>query len=392
MQTAMVGLWPAKNAAAGPNWPGGGAGGGRVDAAAPRHDPVPMNTAPVARTALPALIAIAALAGCAGPDRAAAIDPDAIRPRTDLAMFDGRSGAAMTWPQLMDGIADADVVIIGELHDDAVGHRVQRALVEDAVARFDNIALSMEMLERGEQWIVDDYLADLIDRERFIQDTASTRWRQLARQYLDGEIRRREFSEKIMAPGWPDWESNYQPIIDAAKAGGAKVIAANAPFARYSKFIPADNYDGLEKMTPAQRRLVETADVPPSGRYRERFWEVMAGRAEGAEPAPAPEAADGEDPHPPQTDEQVRRGLYVQMLYDATMADSIADALNDGAAKVIHLVGQFHSDFEGGTVLELRRRAPEARIVVISMQREPASGLRDEDRDRGDVVMYTMPR
>ena len=72
------------------------------------------------------------------------------------------------------------------------------------------------------------------------------------------------------------------------------------------------------------------------------------------------------------------------------MADSIADALKDGATKVIHLVGQFHSDYWGGTAMELARRAPNAKILLISMQREPSTTLREEDADRADIVVYTV--
>ncbi len=293
----------------------------------------------------------------------------------------------------MSRVADADVTIIGELHDDAVGHAFQRAVVEDAVAREPNLALSMEMLDRSEQSIVDDYVADLIDREKFYELTASTRWRKVASEYLAGEINKSKFKERILRIGWPDWETNYQPIIDAAKDGGGRIVAANAPWLRYSKLITEDGYEKLETLTDEQRRLIETPEVPDSGTYRERFWEVMVDRAEGEEPE-EPES-DGDDPdaaHMEMSDEVVRRSFHSQMMYDATMADSIAEALESGAKKVIHLVGQFHSDFEGGTVLELRRRFPGARILLISMQKESVATLREEDTDRADIVVYTGAR
>lgn len=71
------------------------------------------------------------------------------------------------------------------------------------------------------------------------------------------------------------------------------------------------------------------------------------------------------------------------------MADSIARARRGGAAKVIHLVGQFHADFAGGTVQELRARLPGVRVLILSMQRAEGASLRSEDRDRADVVVYT---
>src|SRR5436189_2036002 len=41
----------------------------------------------------------------------------------------GMSGIRLDWPQLMDALAWADVIIIGEQHDDAIGHAFQRAVV-----------------------------------------------------------------------------------------------------------------------------------------------------------------------------------------------------------------------------------------------------------------------
>lgn len=317
-----------------------------------------------------------------------------IQPRTDLLILDGHSGDPVGWEDMMQAILDADVLIVGEQHDDANGHQVQQSIVLDVTNRWENIALSMEMLDRSEQSIVDDYLADFIDRDKFMELTASTAWRKLVLEYLTREINRKTFAEKILRIGWPDWEINYQPMIDTMKDAGERVIAANAPWARYTKLVTADGFEDIDTMTPAQRRLIEIPDVPEDGEYRERFWDVMVDRDEGEEPDPAEAEAeeDSDAAHMELTDEQVRRSFHSQLMYDATMAGSIADALNDGVGKVIHLVGQFHSDFEGGTVLELRRRAPDAKILTISMQREEVVALREEDADRADFVIYTIPR
>lgn len=53
------------------------------------------------------------------------------------------------------------------------------------------------------------------------------------------------------------------------------------------------------------------------------------------------------------------------------------------------MVGQFHVDFAGGTIQELRARLGGVRILTISMQRDDGATLRAEDRDRADVIVYT---
>ena len=56
---------------------------------------------------------------------------------------------------------------------------------------------------------------------------------------------------------------------------------------------------------------------------------------------------------------------------------------------MIHLVGRFHSDFDGGLVRELRADRPQARILVLSMNKADAAELLQEDRGRADIIIYT---
>ncbi|MHC4776253.1 MAG: ChaN family lipoprotein, partial [Planctomycetota bacterium] len=89
------------------------------------------------------------------------------------------------------------------------------------------------------------------------------------------------------------------------------------------------------------------------------------------------------------TDEQVLEMFRAQLVMDATMADSIAAASRAGAAKVVHLVGHFHCDFEGGLVQELRRRLPEARILVVTLLSLDGEELGEDDVGRADFVVHT---
>ena len=71
------------------------------------------------------------------------------------------------------------------------------------------------------------------------------------------------------------------------------------------------------------------------------------------------------------------------------MAASIARALDDGATKVLHVVGGFHSEWRGGVFVQLRDLKPFAKILVVSVVRDDTRVLRDKDRGRGDIVAYT---
>jgi hypothetical protein len=125
-------------------------------------------------------------------------------------------------------------------------------------------------------------------------------------------------------------------------------------------------------------------------------------------------------------------GLFrVMQLWDWTMAESVADALthagsgepwfnaaiaadapaaaNAGAATseavqpivirldlnagetfspIFHVVGRFHSDFTGGMPQALQLIRPGTKMIIISIVDQSSATLKDEDKGRGDFVVY----
>ena len=307
-----------------------------------------IKTAPARRTLLTALaiVALPLLPGCATSPETPTETPMPADVRV-LPIVNGHDGTRMSWPDLMAMIDQADVVILGEQHNDAVGHAVQTAVMTDVVSRWPGAVLSMEMLERDEQPIVDDYFEGIIDAEQLAKLTLSENW--------GGKGK------------WPDF---YQPTIDAAKVNG-RVVAANAP-RRYVRLARTDGYERIDTLSAPRSDWVDRPDTLPQGPYRDRFWEIMS------------------QVHAEETDDsKIEASFRSQLVWDTTMAASMARALREGAPKVVHLVGQFHSDFEGGTVQQLRQMAPHARIVVVSLRPSASETLLDDDNGRADVIVYT---
>ena len=266
-----------------------------------------------------------------------------------LAMFHGSDGQPIDWNGLWNGVRWADIVIVGEQHDDANAHRVQLAIWEEAVVAWPGSAVSLEMLERDEQAVVDEYLAGTIDQATFVERTGSRDW-----------------------AAKDTWDDFYQPVIDTAKRAHARVIAANAP-RDYVKRARTEGYEALAALPAEERALFSLPADDAPDTYRTRFRDFMSG--DGAH----------------EVDEQrVDEVLRSQRLWDATMADSIVRAWKDvpRGGKLVHLVGQFHSEYDGGLVSEIRARAPWARILTVTVQQGRTRELRAEDRGKADVVVY----
>lgn len=293
------------------------------------------------------------LAGCHGPrsgsmvseSEQTAIVPEHPWAPTGLPMFDGSNGKIMTWASLIDAIARADVVVLGEEHDDSVAHRFQLAVVSQVLASWPKTAVALEMLERDQQEQVDAYLAGKLTETAFLETVAS------------GPESRRSFAEF------------YLPIVDAAGREDATVIAANAP-RKFVRMARTEGWDGLLEQPRDQRDLYVLPETLDQGAYRQRIEELM--RSYGKEP----------------TREAVDEVLRAQQIWDSTMADSTLRALRH-ADKVVLLVGRFHGDFAGGTVEQINRHDVLARVLYVSTINEDARRLRPEDVGRADLVVYT---
>ena len=62
------------------------------------------------------------------------------------------SGETISFEALLDRLADADVVFLGETHIDETTHRVEHAVYQGLLARKDGgVVLAMEMFERDAQ-------------------------------------------------------------------------------------------------------------------------------------------------------------------------------------------------------------------------------------------------
>jgi len=264
--------------------------------------------------------------------------------RADVEILDPATGERLGWSDFMARVGGVDVVLLGEQHDHAIGHAVQFAIVEDVMDKYPGSVLALEMLERDEQFRVDDYMEGFIDSKTLASITQSKDW-----------------------GGRGGWEAWYQPIIDAAKDRGGGVVAANAP-RRYVRLARLGGYERINELPKERRAYIDYPKELSSGRYRQRFWELAAHDEEKEEKTEIDVTTiDSDDPLLP--------AFKSMQSWDATMAQSVVNANPSIQQKVILLVGGFHVEYDGGIVQELRKRMPSARVLVVSIQRE----IPDED-------------
>lgn len=272
----------------------------------------------------------------------------------DFRVTSAETGEDTTLPVLLQRIARADVVFFGEQHDDAETHRAEAALLDAIGGLGRPVVLSLEMFETDVQGVLDDYLA--------------------------GRIAEAEF--RSLARPWPNYETDYRPLVEMARMRSWPVVAANVPRPLASA-VGRQGLAALDTLTPAERGHAAKDIVCPDDTYRARFMDAMrshGGDGGGAASDSLPTAV-------------AERFYLAQCLKDETMAESIVDALR-GAAEgtiVVHFNGAFHSDFGLGTAERVARREPRLDLLVLTAipSPDPAAAAVEEHRKRAEFVILT---
>ena len=265
-------------------------------------------------------------------------------------VYDARAGRWTDFGALVDSVAAADVALVGEQHDDPATHRLQRALLEALAARGERVVVAMEMFERDVQPLLDRYLAGEVAESAFVAGSRP----------------------------WPRYATDYRPLVELARERGWPVVAGNVP-RRLAAAVSRAGLDTLASLPPAERAWVAAERECPRDAYHALFAEQM--RAHPMPGTPEEQAAATE------------RFYLAQCAKDETMAESVARALerHGPGALVVHFNGAFHTDRRLGIVPRLERRAPAARVLVVSAVpvADPDRVDPAEYRDRGDYILFT---
>jgi uncharacterized iron-regulated protein len=202
-------------------------------------------------------------------------------------IWDGRAGGFVDEAALASALAAADLVLLGEVHDNPDHHVLQARLVRSIVATGRRPALALEMLTSDLQPDVDAARA----RTPRGPDVLAEVWKK---------------------GGWPDFEL-YRPVLAAGLEAGLPVIAANLPRPQVRSLVTK----GLGSADPALRARLESG--PALGAA-----EIAALRAEMME------SHCGEMP-----EEMMDPFVLAQRARDATLSARLADASREGGGILI---------------------------------------------------------
>lgn len=238
-----------------------------------------------------------------------------------------RSGASVQRLELLHALREADYVLLGEVHDNAIHHRLQAELLDELASP--SRALVMEQFDLGDQPSM---------------DAAATLG------YADGI----GTAAGIYATRW-NW-AYYRPLVEIALDAGMPVVAANVSRADARKVAGAEGFAVLPRA--ASLKLDEAWN---DQREAELAREIEAAHCGMLPPRVVPGMA------------------KAQRARDAVMADRML-----AYRKAVLIAGAGHARTDRGVPLYLRLRAPGAKVVSIGFAEEGGTS-----RDAFDYTWVT---
>ena len=259
-------------------------------------------------------------------------------------IYDTRTKQIITIDKIVQDCKDADVLFFGEEHNDSACHYMENAIFTALHKEFgEKLALSMEMFETDGQLALNEYLDGFIAESRMITD----------------------------ARAWSNYK-DYRPMIEYAKANKIPVIAANPP-RRYVNMVSRKGMRSLDSLGKESKKFLPPLPYDTlTGRYREKFADVMKGSPGGGSP----------------------NIYYSQSLWDAGMSYSIYRYHKKHKdQKIFHCVGKFHCDEKLGTAAQLHNR--NSKLVILNISSFSDASFNNPEWDKfsnlGDYIILTDP-
>jgi len=248
-------------------------------------------------------------------------------------------GEAVSFDTILAEAARHEVILFGESHNNPIIHWLQLQIAQRLFAEVQRrLQIGMEMFERDDQLLIDEYFAGYITQKSF-EDEARL---------------------------WNNYATDYKPVLEFAKAHGLAMVATNVP-RRYANLVFRAGLQELDSLPQAARNYLPPLPIPFDIELEsyQNMMQMMGGHG-GGDAENFPKA---------------------QAIKDATMAHSILQ-YRTAESVHLHLNGSFHSDQQEGIGWYLREYEPEVTVLTISTaEQEDPGNLAEENRGRADFII-----
>jgi uncharacterized iron-regulated protein len=236
-----------------------------------------------------------------------------------------------------------ELVLFGEFHDNPIAHWLQLELTQSMFEQHrENLQLGFEMFEQDQQAVLSAYVSNQSNiEEDQLKDTLRL---------------------------WPNYQTDYAPLIEFAKTNQLNCVASNIQ-RKYASLLFKKGRAALDTLP----ENIKDEMAPLNFAFDTTLSQYQAMKQMGAHMGPG----------------AGWRMVEAQAIKDATMAHFILNNPWRNAQTVhLHFNGAYHSDFYQGIMWYVKQEAPQMRILTIStVSQENISELDKEHLGRADFII-----
>ncbi len=243
-------------------------------------------------------------------------------------------GKKVSYAKMVKELSSKDIILFGELHNNAIAHWLQYEITSE-LANSKPLVLGAEMFETDNQEPLNNYLKGSIDQKAF--DT--------------------------LARLWPNYKTDYAPLVNFAKERQLPFIATNIP-RRYASMVYKKGFEVLDTLAPHEKAWIAPLPIPfvPELPGYKNILSMMGDHG-------TPEL------------------VMAQAIKDATMAHFILKNYNSGT-RFLHFNGAYHSNNYEGILWYLKQSAPTYLYASIStVSQESIDKLLPEHKGLADFII-----
>ncbi len=242
-------------------------------------------------------------------------------------------GKEVKWKKVIKNLKGQDLILIGELHNNAISHWLQYQIISTLHDSLRPLKIGAEMFESDNQILIDEYFQDLISTKSF-----------------EAEARL-----------WNNYSTDYKPILEYAKSQGIPFIGTNIPRRYASAFYYKGDSLFSQLSEEAKNWICPLPFIFP--RELDSYKNLLAISGHGGENL-----------------------AKAQAIKDATMAHFILKNYNSGDL-FIHLNGNQHSIRKEAISWYLLQSKPELNILNIHTTESTDLEWKDDYEGLADFIL-----
>lgn len=242
-------------------------------------------------------------------------------------------GKKTSYEKLVKEISQNEFIFFGELHNNPISHWFELEITQD-LAKKKDVILSAEMFEADNQAVLNSYLSSEISKEAF----------------------------ETLARFWQNYDTDYAPLVEFAKANQLPFVAANVPRI-YASLVYHNGLQTLDSLPQNEKKWIATLPITFDSTINCYANITKMAHGHGG-----------------------NNLAKAQALKDATMAYFILENHQRGKT-TLHFNGAYHSENKEGVIWYLLLNGVSSIGTVTTVSQKDVNKLEKENYGKADFII-----